>query len=491
MIKEDKGKFIIYSEAGKKLSRPFASKEEAEERLKQIEFIKSYNDNSGVDDNGTELNKPFINDRGDFCVHAKNKSGETVLVRFSGNPTSVTSQDPSTPHFWNEKVSGVKSQKFSHTTFFDMASRTVRSVRDGVQEYAGIEIGMEPYDKIFTIYRSPETISDVAGKLDGLPITNDHVDANDVSDVNRSDIVGTMASTAVIELHDESTDSSLCIENKTSLNETAMALEKAGKKEFSLGYLGKLKPHDKYDFEQYDLSPTHLALVDSARGGSVLTFVDKKGKNMGDKKLHKVFLDAEGSPNLQQIVEIAQELPEALKTVPMDKLAEIMPMLQEVVTMGKSGDESENSDAPEMSSEDAMEKGKEEMMDQDYEDMDEEEKKKFGDSKLFKSIIASQSKSFADSKVFKDAVFEAQKRHAEVIEKATNFVDEQYSFADKSTDDIMRDALKAEHGNIEFSDSELSIAFKLLKKSESSLKQFGDSQGKNSLDQRIEQDLGE
>ena len=255
-----------------------------------------------------------------------------------------------------------------------------------------------------------------------------------------------------------------------------------------------------YDFEQYAIDPTHLALVDSARGGSVLTFADKKeGDKMAGKKadLHKVFVDAEGAPNLQQIVEIGNGLAEALKTVPIDELKKMLPTLQKIMQMGESGGPATESaeeaiEEVAMSDEDvekAKEDGKSEMLDSDMEDMDEDEKKKFGDSKLFKSIIASQSKTFADSAVFKTAVEAEVKAHTSVVEKASQFVDEQYTFADKSTDQIMIDALAVEHGDVKFADNELAVAFKLLKRSSSDLKTFGDSSNKSELEQRIEQDL--
>lgn len=477
LIVEENGLYYVTSKEGKKLSEHgYDTKKEAEKRLSQIEFFKNLQD-SFVDESGVEFNSPHLNNSGGFSVFTKNQDNETVTVRFSGNPTSITSDDKSTPNYWNGLVAGAKDINLKHSVFFDMSTHTIRSVRDGVQEYYGVELGIEPYDKVFTVYRSPETISAVAGKLDGLPITNDHVSANCVKDIKPSDTIGLLASTEIIELDDPDTNSTLGTENKAALDERAIALYNAGKKQFSLGYNGRLKPHDVYDFEQYEFEPTHLALVDSARGGSVLTFVDKKGNKMGDKKLAKVFLDAEGNPNLQQIVEIAQELPEALKKVPMDKLQEIMPMLQEViVTAGGATGEAEMP-------EDAV------SMEQEYEDMEGEEKEKFSDSKLYKSIIKTAQKPFADSKEFKDAVSNATKEHAVVIQKAQPFLDEQYSFADKSTNEIMRDALQAEYGDVSFEDSELSTAFKMLKKSDSSLVNFGDGNYKNPLDAKIQKDL--
>jgi len=169
----------------------------------------------------------------------------------------------------------------------------------------------------------------------------------------------------------------------------------------------------------------------------------KTKQKTGDQpELHTAFVDAEGQPNLQQIVEIAQQLPEALKSVPMDKLQELMPTLQEIISMG-------GAPAP-AAEEPALE---------DEETPAEEE----------------PSAPVTDTAEFKDAVNSAIRRHTEVIEKAKTFVDESYQFAGKATDQIMRDALAVEHGKQEFSDAELSVAFKLLKKTGTDLRTFGDA----------------
>ena len=52
-------------------------------------------------------------------------------------------------------------------------------------------------------------------------------------------------------------------------------------------------------------------------------------------KLNKAFIDAEGSVSLEQIVEIAAGLPEAIRKVPVDKLQELMPAMQEIMTYAK------------------------------------------------------------------------------------------------------------------------------------------------------------
>lgn len=476
--------WYVFSEEGKRLSKGYESQEQADKRLGQIEYFK-HNDEALEDaeykGSSVVLNHPHEsgNAETNHQVYTRDSSGEVVKVRFSGTPASVQSQDPLTPAYWKEKLFGVESRTCCHSAFFDSSTRTIRSVRDGVQEYYGIELGMEPHNKVFTVFRSPETIASIASKLNGLPVIDEHT--HDGMN-GKTQEVSSLVDCEVVELMDASNDSTMYLENKVIDTPKVMSLRDNGKKEFSLEYLGKLREHSKYDFEQYDLEPTHLALVDSARGGSVLTFVDKKEVNMGDKTLSKVFLDAEGNPNLQQIVEIAQELPEALKKIPMDKIQEVMPMLQEIVAMGSSSGDMDS--VTDMKTEEKMVD-----METEYEDMEGEEKEKFEDSKLFKSIIKSKGQSFADSKQFKDAVKEATNAHTVAIEKARDFVEEGYSFADKSTVQIMRDALAAEHGETEFKDSELSTAFKMLKKSGSSLEKFADGQGKSALESRIEQQL--
>lgn len=451
------------------------------DKSEQLKYLKANSEPKETDDKGVELNQPFLNDSDGFSVHAKNQKGDTVLVKFTGSPVTISSKDKSTPSYWNEKLSGCKFTDFKHQVFFDMTTKKIRSVRDGVQEYYGVEIGEEPADKVFTIYRSPEAITAIAGVMDSLPIINDHIDPELTP--TKAQTIGSLISTDIVEFNDEATSSTLYLENNTAISDKVLKLKDEGKKEFSLGYLGKLKEHDEYDFEQYDLKPTHLALVDSARGGSVLTFVDKRIQNMGKKTLPTVFLDADGNPNLEQIVEIAQDLPEALKKLPADKLKELLPVLQEAIAAANGGEEMPSEDADKDEEVETVD------MEMEYEDMEKEDKEKFSDSKLFKSIVTSQSKSFSDSKVFKDAVSNAVDAHTVVIEKATNFVDEQYVFAGKSTKTIMADAIAVEHGDTKFEDSELSTAFKLLKRTDSSLVKFGDGTEDSALEARITKDL--
>tara|TARA_R110000744_G_scaffold62206_4_gene128392 strand:+ start:3440 stop:4774 length:1335 start_codon:yes stop_codon:yes gene_type:complete len=416
-----------------------------------------------------------------YKVYALNSAGDVVRVRFNGEPAKIQSDDKSTPSYWNNKLSGSAFTDFKHRVFFDATTKRIRSVRDGVQEYFGVELGIEPASKAFSVYRAPETISAIAGVMDNLPIIGEHIDPELTPTAEQT--IGVLKSTEIIEFNDDDTFSTLYLENEAAVSGDVLSLKDSGKKEFSLGYLGKLREHETYDFEQYDLRPTHLALVDSARGGSVLTFIDKKEKTM---LTNKAFKDKDGAPSMQQIVDISKEIPEAIKTLPADKAAEVMALLKEMIEVSDPKEE-------EMTDE-QKDSAKKEMMDEDYEDMDEDKKEVFEDSKLFKTIVGAHKKSFADDQAFKDAVVtasdEAVKAHSVVVEKATQFVDDQYSFADKSTKQVMLDALAVEHGDTKFEDAELTVAFKLLKKSVSSLEKFGDSKdGTSALETRIQSDL--
>ena len=67
-----------------------------------------------------------------------------------------------------------------HRQFADIATysdteRTAVSVRDGVLEYLGAELGLEPADHVFNVYRSPATIANAAYAMAGIPLTGNHV----------------------------------------------------------------------------------------------------------------------------------------------------------------------------------------------------------------------------------------------------------------------------------------------------------------------------
>lgn len=372
--------------------------------------------------------------------------------------------------------------KFIDVATYDGSLRTAVSVRDGVLEYLGSEIGQEPPDKIFTVYRSPATIASLVSQMPGIPVIGDHIEPGTEPD----DIPSRVESASFIDAFDESTSSTLAIQNKLFLDDDMLAEIEGGKNQLSLGYEGRLVPHDKWDFEQRDLVPTHLATVDSGRCGVGCRFIDRKPTpeaHMSQKvKLHKAFCDAEGSLSLSQIVELAAGLPEAIKNVPADKLSELLPALQEIMAAASAA-------GVEPIVEDAVVEDMPEMTDEDADKlMDESADAAGGDPvKVTDSARKVLRKKFADKLAV--AVGNAVKVHASVIDKARTILPETYSFADKSTAQLMRDALAVEHGSQKFSDSELSVAFKLLKKSGGEYQTFGDrSADDNSLSARLKKE---
>ena len=191
---------------------------------------------------------------------------------------------------------------------------------------------------------------------------------------------------------------------------------------------------------------------------------------MEPKKLIKAFTDAEGSASLEQIVEIATGLPEAIRKVPVDQLEKLMPAMQEIMSYAKEQGAMPEAEAEEMT--DEAEEG-EEMTDEEKEG----DKENFADSSKFKDAVAS-------------AVKGEVKRYAEVVNKARNFVDAEYDFAGKTANAVMRDAL-ATQSTDKFEDAELSVAFKLLRKANTDYSQFGDTKADSGLASRISETLGE
>lgn len=359
-----------------------------------------------------------------------------------------------------------QSLAFADKMTYDPHQKTAVSIRDGVLEYYGSEIGKEPLDQVFRVYRSPATIANATMKMAGIPLTDEHVSLDEMPPTDG----GVVESSEMIDAIDEFTHTTIATKNKLSISDPLRASVESGKRELSLGYMANLVPHDEYDFEQKDIIPHHLAVVTDGRCGSMCSFIDRKPTQEEDptmKKLHKAFLDAEGAMNLQQIAEVVAAFPEAIRQMPLDQVQKLMPVLQEAMTAATEvGAEPEvmDEDVKEDPTTDENGEGeKEEVMDEESE---EKESDKFEDSAAFKDAVKAEATKLTDAAI---------KRHSEVIEKAKTFVDAEYSFTDKTTEQIMRDTLATESSE-KFEDNELSTAFKLLKKS-GDYKNFGDNSG--------------
>lgn len=372
--------------------------------------------------------------------------------------------------------------KFSDAATYDGSLKTAISVRDGVLEYLGSEIGHEPPGKIFTVYRSPATIANLVAKMAGIPLIPDHVEPGSESGEYKSKV----ESATLVDSFDDELGSTLAIKNQLSLDPDMIAEIEAGKSQLSLGYTGQLVPHPKHDFEQIDLNPTHLAAVEAGRCGEGCRFMDRKPQPTPEAnmpKFHKAFCDAEGSLSLSQIVELAAGLPEAIKNVPADKLAELLPALQEIMAAATAA-------GVEVPAGDAVVEDVPVMTDEEASKLvDESAGEVKGDPvKVTDSMRKVLAQKFSDAT--RKAVDTAVKTHASVIDKAREILPETYSFGDKSTAQVMRDALAVEHGSQKFSDSELSVAFKLLKKSGGDYQTFGDAKAdENSLSARLKKSL--
>lgn len=359
----------------------------------------------------------------------------------------------------SEKLKNKNDKKilFADNVTFDNAAKTVVSVRDGVLFYSGIELNIEPFDKTFKVYRSEKTISELAPKLIGLPITDEHIDMDD----RPYNVIGELISSEVVPYENKEELATIAVKNKASLRDQALL---DVKRDVSLGFFADLEPaeDDKpYDFMQVNIEPHHLGLVEEGRCGDACKFKD--GVTMKRK-----FHDEGGELNLEELSLIIADLPNFISKLDVDEAKDLAIALKEM--RDRVFSEREEIKEEVVETEDEFEKTeeftkKEEIEDSDLpedelmdEDMEEEEKEvlkvKYSDSKKFLKTF----RGYVDSKV-KSGV----KHYAEVVNKARNYLDDSYDFSKKTATQIMRDAVKTHH-NEEFKDSELNIAFKMLKK---------------------------
>ena len=332
--------------------------------------------------------------------------------------------------------------KFKDIANFDFNERTVISMRSGVLEYLGSEIGMEPANKVFKVLRTPATIANAAARMSGIGVTDEHIDMDSPAPKDG----GTVISSEAIDAHEVESDTTFAIKNTLQLSDNLNEIVKS-KKELSLGYFGDLEEHDVYDFEQKNIIPHHLAIVESGRCGQMCSFVDRKPILEVEEMLK--FIDANGKVNMQQIIDVITALPEAIKNVPVDQVAKIVPQLMLLIDASKqvAPDLEDTADEIETTDEEVEEV---EIKDADEEVEEEKEKSNFADSTSFKDAVKIEAKKFADEAI-------------KTIEKARTFLDDKYNFEGKETDQIKRDAL-ATQSSEKFTDSELTVAFKLLSK---------------------------
>ncbi len=366
---------------------------------------------------------------------------------------------------------------------FDAKTKKLVSCRDGIQEYLGAEISedLDP-GKTYTVYRSADTISAIKSAMDGLPITDEHIDF--IDDIPESLILGKILTTSLEDAENKSLASTVNLVHDTDINTGKL---KGDKKELSLGYLSDIVKHNTYDFEQKNIIPHHLAIVAAGRCGDSCKFLDnRKGESMKDK-LKGIFKDAEGeSVNMEAVVEIVAQLPEAIKKLPVDKLNEIAPMLKEIMQLAKVGDISEE----DQDKDKVIAEHEEKMSDMEEKSKAAEKEMEAKDEKI--GNLESQLAEFegkekmTDSQAFKDAVTAAAKTltqermrdYSGIVEKAKFFVSDDFEFAGKTPCEIMDAAVAAHIGDDHgFKDEALETAFAVLKKT-ADYREFGDKANK-------------
>ncbi len=339
------------------------------------------------------------------------------------------------------------SGHFFDAVTFDVEQKTAVSVRDGVLDYFGHELGLEPANKIFKVYRSPAQIARTVEKMAGLPLTDEHVEVG--PKVKRS--IGSVVSAEVIDFTDGE-GAALAIKNRLEVKaENLPLLDK--KRELSLGYEARLEPAIEYDFKQVDIIPHHLALVETGRCGSGCRFLDKSVKKESSEMDMAKMIEAVGkftdeqkkeflakitdAPTAAQVVELLGKF----KAEEIEKVKEQIQKLIDPAGKPKAKDE----------------------------DKDEDDKERAKDSKKVKDSAALEAR-------FQDAVTKATTEQVAatlaIIDRARQFLPTDYKFADKTGAQVMRDAIATQHAGVRFEDAELPVAFKMLRQPET--KPFAD-----------------
>jgi hypothetical protein len=167
--------------------------------------------------------------------------------------------------------------------------------RVGIQSYRAYELGLTDRNPMTSVllYRPPEEVfaPDSMHTFEGVPVTNDHPEGNEVTDANRDEV--TVGAASGIER-----DGDLMNGVLTVTNADAVKAVDEGKVEVSNGYSFELDmtpgftPDGKpYHGVQRNIRGNHVAIVDSARCGSACRIADsvsplpKKENTMATRKL--------------------------------------------------------------------------------------------------------------------------------------------------------------------------------------------------------------
>lgn len=181
-----------------------------------------------------------------------------------------------------------------------------RVMRTGIQDYYGMEIGMESTNayKKFHIYRPKEVVFDsaVLDSMIGLDITNDHPKSNINSETYKDLTVGVVTSKGSV---DEKSGYVVC--DLLVKDAKAIQMIESGKVELSAGYNSSIDFADgvtedgvPYNGRITSLALNHLAIVSKGRAGDARIFdgVEMKTLKINDQEfpvpeeVEKAFTDA-------------------------------------------------------------------------------------------------------------------------------------------------------------------------------------------------------
>ena len=305
--------------------------------------------------------------------------------------------------------------------FLDKDFKTCISMRDGFQVYHGSEIGLK--DQEYKIYRAPAEILKVFKNLKNIPVTVDHVDP--MKPINDDKIVGHIKSAKIVDAEDDDLASVVAVENVLDLSDEALDAIKDGKKELSLGYLCKTRKHDKYDLEQYDIKPHHLAIVSQGRCGDICSIIDFK-------PLEKAML-----------------------------LDEFVDSLQSILTAYTDAKDDE--------------KEEKKIEDEDEDEEKSEAKPKPFEAKKDEDEDEEKSEAKKDEAFIQKMVDAEVKRTVRIVEKASQFLPKSYAFTDATNETIMMDAIRTVHPDISLERNEIETAFKMLASTDSKHSNFGEN----------------
>jgi hypothetical protein len=137
----------------------------------------------------------------------------------------------------DEKITTICGKCFQDSVTYNAVEKTALSVRDGVIEYYGQELGLEPYDKTFFVYRSPATIANAAMAMNGIPLTKEHVPLDEVAPQTGSLVTNAM----MVDFVDGVTNTRVAVKNSILIGDGCKDyLDEC--RQLSLGYHADLVP---------------------------------------------------------------------------------------------------------------------------------------------------------------------------------------------------------------------------------------------------------